>query len=278
MTTACHICQQHTTRGNLCDTHHQHLTNHLHGITHEAAALNPIPTTQRPHNTTTPPLASERAPARLDVLVHLDHRQGRGDHETDDDRKAAGNTLPALATLTHWANLIREERNYATRATRTITTETRTILDHLDHATHQPWAATMYTELRTLHTQLRAANGTAPDKPVGRCYLPTDTTTCNGPIWIDHANGHAHCGRCRSTWDGHQLALLSYELERARREAERPHTDDGHPMHTAAELVALGHAPNTNALRVAAHRAGTRSINGYYDARKLTRHETHNSA
>jgi hypothetical protein len=93
----------------------------------------------------------------------------------------------------------------------------------------------------------------------------TVKATCGGPIWLDTANGHAHCGRCRATWDGPQLAMLAWELDRAKELRERPHTDDGRPMLTAQELVDAGLVSSVSNVRVRAHRLGVRAVGGYYD-------------
>jgi len=117
--------------------------------------------------------------------------------------------------------------------------------------------------LRNLRTLLKAANGTADDKPYGRCYLPTEDGLCKGPIWLDMAAGHAHCGKCRQTWDGEQLARLKWELDRAREEAARPRTDDGRAMLTAEEL-AKREKTSVNAIRKRLSRARIKAIGSYY--------------
>lgn len=182
----------------------------LRGIRAEAAKLDPAPsgaTDQRPAT-----LARERTPARIDVLVHLDHRTSYGWSENPDDRKAAGNTLPIRPTLIRWELTIRRGRNMPRRGAPPGDL-TEFLLTHTEWAARQPWAGEMRDELRKLWTQLQHANGTAPDPPIGRCYLPTEEGNCGGPIHIDERHGAARCGRCHATWDGPQLAMLAYELK-----------------------------------------------------------------
>lgn len=147
----------------------------------------------------------------------------------------------------------------------TISGERDFLTRHLDHIARQPWCDEFYSELRQLLGQLKAANGTQDEKPVGRCFLPNDTGICDGPIWVDDAAGHAHCGRCQQTWDGTDLHRLSVILENERRERRRPKTEDGRKMLTAEELVAQGYVSSVSNVRVKAHRAGIVSVDGHYD-------------
>jgi hypothetical protein len=268
----CVICTEATaaTMGLLCSGHYSRLSRMLRDVEDEAVHLDPRPSMQVQIGSGKGSLASERAPVRLDVLVHTDRRRGIGWAETEDDAHAAGSTLPILDVLGSWARMVREERDLGTPDSVTITGERDLLSRHLDWIAEQPWVDEAYGDLRTLLGQLKAANGTQDDKPVGRCYLPAETGTCNGPIWVDQAAGHAHCGRCRSAWDGPQLALLGFELDRARREAARPRADDGQPMLTADELVAKGHVTTAGNVRVRAHRLGVVSVDGHYDPRWFT--------
>ncbi len=166
----------------------------------------------------------------------------------------------------------------------TITGERDLLTRHLSWIAAQPWVDEFYDELRKLAAHLKRVNGTQADKPVGRCYLPVSLSevsqdpprgegsgeTCNGPVWVDDAAGHAHCGSCRSTWDGPQLALLKHALDQARIEAARPRTADGRRMLTAAELVAAGMVSTVSNVRVIAHRLGAPSVNGHYDPAMFT--------
>jgi hypothetical protein len=147
----------------------------------------------------------------------------------------------------------------------TISGERDLLTRHLDWIAAQPWVDEFYDELRRLLNQLRAANGTQEDRPVGRCYLPDQIGLCNGPIWLDTAAGHAHCGRCRATWDGPQLAHLQWEMDKAREEAARPHTADGRQMLTAQELAEQKKI-RVSAVRMRLSRLGAKAQHGsYYD-------------
>lgn len=146
----------------------------------------------------------------------------------------------------------------------TITSERRLLTVHLEWIAAQPWVDEFYAELRELLASLKSLNGTQDDRPVGRCYLPSDEGACGGPIWVDTTAGHAHCGRCRQTWDGYQLALLNYELERAR----RPKDERGEPLWSAQEIAAE-HDVKPGTVPVWAHRRGITSVKGYYDPRQF---------
>ena len=121
-----------------------------------------------------------------------------------------------------------------------------------------------YRDIRTILGQLQAVNHTAPDKPVGRCYLPSPEGLCGGPVWIDDAAGHAHCGRCRAAWDGPQIAALKYELDKIKAEAARPKMSDGRRMLTAVEL-SNKHKISVNAVRIRLSRIGAKAVQGHYD-------------
>lgn len=260
--------------GLLCEAHFTRLSTMLRDVEDEAAILSAVPSLAIRTGSGGGSLASTRTPARLNVLVHTDRRRGTGKSETEDDALAAGQTLPILDVLSSWARIVREECPTLRRRERgldpgpdwlTVTRERDVLTRNLEWVAEQPWCDEMYTDIRQLLSQLRAANGTQPEKPVGRCYLPNDTGLCDGPIWVDDAAGHAHCGRCRQTWDGAQLAMLSFELERAKAEASRPKTENGRRMLTAEELVAQGYVSSVSNVRVKAHRAGIVSVDGHYD-------------
>ena len=96
--------------GLLCVAHFDRLADMLRQIEEEAAILSAVPSMAIRTGSGGGSLASTRAPARLDVLVHLDTRRGTGRSETDDDQIAAGQTLPVLDVLHSWARVVREER------------------------------------------------------------------------------------------------------------------------------------------------------------------------
>ena len=285
--------------GYLCNAHMERLAAMLRQVEDEAAMLTAVPSMAIRTGSGGGSLKSERAPARLDVLVHTDHRRGTGMSETDDDALAAGRTLPILDVLSSWARIVREERDLAipTRpgllhlggyrgpvcanpcehATcqsiavhvlipipATISGERDLLSRHLGWVAGQPWVDDAYKEIRDVLGQLKGVNGTQDEKPVGRCYLPIPDGICDGPIWVDTAMGHAHCGRCQQTWDGPQLAMLSFELEQARAEAARPKTEDGRRMLTAQEMADRLGTTAVN-VRKMASRQQIRAVLGHYD-------------
>lgn len=265
--------------GRLCDPHLQRLAQTLRDIELEASILSAVPSFAAKTGRSGT-LASERSPAILDAIVATDPRRA---HHVGDDPLAHDQTASVLDALHGWASVIRRERALQfTPARITISGERDLLSRHLDWLIEQPWISELYDQTRALLAQLQRTNGTAPEKPLGRCWLPApetreerinravfggDQNVCGGPIWADDAAGHAHCGRCAQTWNGHQLVLLHYALQAEAREAARPHTPDGIPMLTAQELVNNGASTTLVNVRVTAHRKGHQSVNGHYDPR-----------
>lgn len=290
MTATCVICtsEREATYGLLCTAHFERLASMLREVELEACLLDARPSMAVRTGWGGGSLASERSPVRLDVLVHTDRRSRPAGsrypgpacpscwHDSCTDIRAwidafdarATETLSILDVLHSWARLVREERALTAPHAPTIGSERDLLTRQLEWLADQPFIDEAYADVRNLLGQLKGTNGTADEKPVGRCYLPaTDgkEPICNGPIWVDVIAGQAHCGRCRQTWDGPQLALLSFEMQRAREEAARPRTEDGRRMLTAEELVAQGTVSSVNNVRVRAHRLGIVSVNGHYD-------------
>jgi hypothetical protein len=256
--------------GLLCTVHFDRLADMLREVEEESALLSAIPSMAIRTGSGGGSLASTRSPARLDVLVHTDHRRGTGKSETDDDALAAGQTLPILDVLHSWARVVREERNLSDAGSVTISGERDVLTRALDWIAEQPWVDECFHDVRQLVGQLKAANGTRPEKPVGKCYLITATGICDGPIWVDDAAGHAYCGRCRETWTGAQLLLLKKQMELDARERARPHTEDGRPMLTAEEMCSRLKI-KMGTFRTRVHRMRAVSVNGHYDPEPFER-------
>lgn len=290
--------------GYLCRHHLDRLATMLREIEDEATHLDARPSMAMRTGGGRGSLASERAPARLDVLAFLDPqtRQWTRDeqprytppapkaygpwclfcnHETcvawrtgrprdlhDDEADAGSDRLMStLGVLNGWARVIREDRDLEPPERVTITGERDTLSRHLEWCAAQPFIDEMYAELRQLRAALKSLNGNEDDKPVGRCYLPTDDGECGGPIWIDDVAGHAHCGKCGQTWDGNQLYRLQFELELMK----RPKGEDGQPMLTAEE-IATRRGLSVNAVRLRLSRNGAKVVpGGYYDPAWLKR-------
>jgi hypothetical protein len=278
-------CTRRPANGTLiCRGHLERIGTILRDLEDEAALLTAVPSMQQRTGNGHGTLASERAPARLDVLVHTDRRRGTGKSETDDDALAAGDTLPILDVLHSWARIVREDRGFATRAAVTISGERDLLTRQLDYVAAQPWIDEAYTDLTRLLGQLRAANGTGADRPLGWCIVQTPEP-CAGTIWrtdvqqtvwrvtrdrctrtdVAVPDGPVTCDTCGTAWDGADLDRLRLVWEQEATEAARPHTDDGRPMYTAEELVAQGAVSSVSNVRVMAHRSGRVSVDGHYD-------------
>lgn len=293
--------------GLMCTPHFDRLSAMLRDVEEQAAILSAAPSMEIRIGSGSGSLASELAPARIDVLAFNDPQTRRWtrddvsrhplpapkrfgpwclfcDHDTctdwragrrrdlhDDEHDAGSDRLMSiLGVLNGWAHLVREERNLTPPRHVTVSGERDTLTRHLDWLAGQPFIDDAYAEIRELAATLKVLNGTQDDKPVGRCYLPKDVGICNGPIWVDDAAGHAHCGRCAQTWDGPQLALLKHEMDKAQAEQARPKTEDGRRMLTAAELVAQGVVSSPGNVWAMASRRGVRAVLGHYDPEWFT--------
>ena len=307
-TTGCLVCTKPRTAdvGYLCHNHLERLAAMLRDVEDQAAMLTAVPSMQIRTGSGGGSLKSERAPARLDVLAFrdpqtkrwtrdefarhplpqpkafgpwcllcdhascTDWRAGRRRDLHDDEHDAGSDRLMSVVgVLNGWARIVREERSLETPQRVVVTTERDTLSRHLGWLAAQPFIDEMYGEVKQLVASLKDLNGTADDKPAGRCYLPNETGICHGPIWLDTAMGHAHCGRCQQTWDGSQLAMLAFELERARAEAARPKTEDGRRMLTAQELADRLGTTVVN-VRKMASRQQIRAVLGHYDPDRFT--------
>jgi hypothetical protein len=271
--------------GLLCSVHFDRLADMLREVEEEAAILSAMPSMAIRTGSGGGSLASTRAPARLDVLVHLDHRRGTGRSETEDDALAAGQTLPILDVLHSWARIVREERNYASRGAVTISGERDTLTRALDWIAEQPWVDECFQDVRQLVGQLKAANGHRADKPYSRCPTVIGGHPCTGEVWIrdesqfvwrlfsdrcakqwESAPGAAVCDTCGAAWatDGDK-ARLKRMVDDMAAEMARPRTEDGRRMLTAQELVAHGVVSTINNVRVKVHRLGIVAVDGHYD-------------
>jgi hypothetical protein len=301
--TACVIGQREhpAAAGYLCLGHLERLGVMLRDIEEESIHLDARPSMAIRTGSGKGSLASERAPVRLDVLAFRDPRTRRWEpdkepayvppqpkrfgpwclfceHEScmawragrrrdlhDDEHDAGSDRVASvLDELHNWARLVREERELNSPDHVTLTGERALLTRQLDWCAEQPWIDEFYTDMKALLSQLQSVNGTLPEKPVGRCYLPAEAGECGGPIWMDVVLGEARCGACGASWTGHQLAMLNFELERAQQEAVRPRTPDGRRMLTAGELAQkLG--TTVGNVRVMAHRDHVTAVDGHYD-------------
>lgn len=283
-------CKSGAVVGNVCVTHYDRLRQMLEELETEAAILSAVPSMQMRMDSGKGSLASERAPVRLDVLVHVDPRRGTGRSETEDDALAAGETLSILDVLHSWARIVREERNLTDSGAVTVTGERALWMRHLDWIVAQDWIDEAFSDIRQLAGQLKAANGHRAERPYSRCPVTTHTGTCTGAVWVrdelqpvwrrypdrcqqtyEEAPGAAVCDTCQSVWATEaEKARLKRMVEDMAAEAARPHAEDGERMLTAEELVDKGYVTTTGNVRVKAHRMGVVSVRGHYDPRWFT--------
>lgn len=204
-----------------CAWHLQELSHLLRAIEDETALLETRPSMAIRYDHGGSGLASERSPARLDVIamrdprtrlwardtepayapptpksvgpwcLMCDHdtcsawRAGRQrDHHDDEADAGSDQVMSALGTLHSWARAVREDRHLATPDHITVTGERDTLTRHLQWVCAQPWVDEFHDEIRRLAATLRHANGHRPERPITRCVVPTDDGLCGGNIWV----------------------------------------------------------------------------------------------
>jgi hypothetical protein len=309
--TACVIGQREhpAAAGYLCLGHLERLGAMLRDIEEEAALLSSVPSMAVVEGTRGGAPAFERAPARLDVIVHNDQRSRPAGERppgpacpecwhdscidirtwTDAYDAQAAELLAVLDVLHSWARLVREERELSPPGRVAVTTECATLMFHREWLSEQPWIDEMYADIRTLLGQLRSVNATGPDKALCQCPVVKDGRPCTGQVWVhdelqpvwrryvdrcsktwEHAPGAAICDTCGTSW----VTLRDRaRLERMRKDAAaeltRPRTAEGNPMLTAQELVDQGYVTSLVNVRVIAHRRRIVSVDGHYDPQEF---------
>lgn len=214
----------------LCDTDTRRLGDMLAGLGAEYEQLTAAPSMQgrEPGTGGGGGLASQRSPARLDVLVLRDERTVMGSpvaqawyqrrqpkaigpwclmctHETctewragrqrelhdDEEAVRSDRLMSTLGVLAGWADAVREGRELAARDRRaTVTSERKLLSDHMDWVVAQDWAGEFFDEIRALWGLLRQANGHQTGRPRIRCR----EDGCSGTVrWVD---GAAVCSTC----------------------------------------------------------------------------------
>lgn len=199
--------------GYLCDNHFTRLGAMLRDIEDQAALLDAQPSMAQ-RSDRGGGLASHRAPARLDILVHNDPRHGTGMSEDAEDALAAGSTLSILGVLHAWARVVREDRALAQPATVTISGERDLLTRQIPWLAEQSWIDEAFAELRDLVAQLRRQNGTNAlrKKPVGVCPTLFEDGECGGRLWANDQRGEVTCDLCGRVFEPAELRHLGMML------------------------------------------------------------------
>jgi hypothetical protein len=246
--------------GLLCVAHFDRLADMLRQIEEEAAILSAVPSMAIRTGSGGGSLASTRAPARLDVLVHLDTRRGTGKSETDDDQHAAGQDAARARRVALWARVVREERGFASRAAVTISGERDVLTRALDWIAEQPWVDEMYNEVTAARGAAqggeRASCGSAVQplpqhrerQQLHRRGVATGRDAGGVAVYPDRcaqsweqAPGAAVCDMCNAIWaTDADKARLKRMVDDMAAELARPKTEDGRRMLTAQEMAAPG--------------------------------------
>jgi len=231
----CVLCQRRpAARGFTCDPCLDRLAQQLHDIEREATILSAAPSLARPNGTRGGTLASERAPARLEVLALTDPRSWSHSprplgpacpdcwHDTCQDIRrwqdaydAHATNLPSpLAVLGMWARLVREDRDLAWPEQVTLASERKTLATHLEWLAAQPYVDEFADDLRRLGRALQRANGSGPvpRKPVGACPTLYDDGECGGQLWPVNENRTVVCQDCHRVFGSDDLQHLGHML------------------------------------------------------------------
>jgi hypothetical protein len=148
-----------------------------------------------------------RSPARIEVLVMLDHRS-RTDQRSPDDEETP--TWSILGTLAGLAEYIRGHFGEPEPRAITITGTVAYLLSRVDKCAMERWVPEIAADITDLHTQVRAAAHDQPPGPIGGCL----TVTCDGHVhWLyNHQQPDqvdARCSACRRPYTGLDLARLA---------------------------------------------------------------------
>ncbi len=210
VTCAAPTCRRGPSQGRLCHTDADRLGQWLVDLGDDWRALDATPTSASPSTGGRGGgLASQRAPARLDVLVLTDPRSRARDDEDPDGNR----TRSLLEVLGSWADTVRGERGLAATGRYDVEVDRRLLAIHLQRwVVHQAWVDEFFIEIRDVWAQVKAATGqSSGPRPVRACpaVVGLPAGRCGGPVWLDrHA---AWCGHCGTAWSGFQLVRLLQE-------------------------------------------------------------------
>jgi hypothetical protein len=234
----CVICTtpREAPRGMICNQHFDRLAQMLRDVESESCFLDARPSMAIRTGSGKGSLASERAPARLDVLAMLDFRTypyakpPAGPacvhcwHDSCIALRAwdnavnarATNTMSVLDTLHGWARVVREDRDHASPERVTVTSERDCLTRNLEWLAEQGFIDEVYADVRNLLGQLRSANQTAEIRPkmVGICPTLLETEECGGRLWPDENRGEVVCDNCDRIFGFEELRHLGEMLMR----------------------------------------------------------------
>lgn len=164
-----------------------------------------------------------QAPVRLEVVSLRDTRT-TWTHDSPD-------AIDVIGTLTNWADVIRDERDLATRTGHaTLTSEIATLRTHHEYAITQDWVTVYALELHRAAQAVRHVCGENDDRarPVGTCPVPPtpaqileaavahqpEPGPCGGPLYPDrYGLMRVRCARCGEVWDEQDLRRLGLVLD-----------------------------------------------------------------
>jgi hypothetical protein len=233
--------------GLLCVAHFDRLADMLRQVEEEAAILSAVPSMAIRTGSGGGSLASERAPARLDVLVHRDTRRGTGKSETEDDELAAGRRCPCSTCCTPGQGWCARSVGSPARPRSPSAVSDDVLTRALDWIAEQPWCRRDVRRGAAVVGQLKAANGHRAEQPYSRCPSIVNGDNCAGEVWLrdeaqavwrvypdrcaqswEQAPGAAVCDMCGAIWaTDADKARLKRMVEDMAAELARPKTEDG---------------------------------------------------
>jgi hypothetical protein len=250
--------------GLLCIAHFDRLADMLRQVEEEAAILSAVPSMAIRTGSGGGSLASSGHPhgSTSSCTSTTAAAPARARPTTTNSQPAR--RCPCSTCCTPGLEWCARKRGFTSQAAVTISGERDVLTRALDWIAEQPWVDEMFNEVRQLVGQLKAANGTQDEKPVGRCYLPPRRASVTGRSGSTTRWATRTAAGATETWTGAQLLLLKEQMELDRIERDRPKTEDGRRMLTAEEMCTeLG--IRLNAFRVRVHRMRVVSVDGHYD-------------
>lgn len=146
------------------------------------------------------------APVRLEVVDLTDERHIK----SVDNRRVVANVRGALGIVQRWSHTVRSSRRYKTPDPVTMTTELTVLERNFEWIVCQPWAGSMFHDLRKLNSRILDAVGIQRQRPLGRCdaVVQDDENgphVCGGPIFILRYTLGVVCGSCQRQYGRDEL-------------------------------------------------------------------------
>lgn len=147
------------------------------------------------------------APLRVAILDLIDERH----IQAVDGSRAVLNVRGSLGVVQRWSETVRIQRRFTYRPPAvTMDGELELLTRNYEWIVLQPWAGSMFHQLRRLNSRILDAIGIQRQKPIGRCdtVIQDDETgprTCGGPIFMLRYTLGVVCGSCQRQYGRDEL-------------------------------------------------------------------------